>query len=551
MAGKKIKGAASVGQAGASKAGQSHRSGYVRFFLLVQMVVCVVGIYGCFTMWSLKQERILTKPYFLPTERDRRIISPKGEMLKSTFGITLLQSLAAFALSTTLLALGQMWRFIHYCFTCCADPSEKSKSARMVADCATKRFGIVDIVQFLLMCLSSIFASSIGFEAMRLLPYPVVLTAKMSKKIPIIFVGFLWYGTRYSFRMLLSCAMITCGVLLFYFCSGERVGAAHQLSHPRDLLHIDLNRSWAYVQSAIANVSHTEMVGFAFLLASLIMDGFMHSTQDVLVHRRRWGGNKLMATTSGVTAIIIVCIMLCMEKYTTQITDVVRDGRARLATLGPFMEAVLAILPTANSLQAKTSVLHDYTLFTSFLTKYPEAMNDILAMSVYNAAGQIFIFRTISLFGTMAVTTMTILRKLSSIVISVFVNDHQINELQWASLALVTIGVCVEAKTSIDEAAQERCASSTVKSNGVARRKPTASSKHVTTSMPAAPVTPVVSPTTKKSVPVTPKEPSAPLPSTQKTMVKSSNGDVNSQKNSNGNDTMPAKKVQKKAKTTK
>jgi UDP-galactose transporter B1 len=80
-----------------------------------------------------------------------------------------------------------------------------------------------------------------------------------------------------------------------------------------------------------------------------------------------------------------------------------------------------------------------------FITSHPTAFSPLAAYAALGGLGQIFIFETISHFGSLTLVTITVTRKLFTMLLSVFVFGHQLTPGQWAGVAVVFVAIGIEA----------------------------------------------------------------------------------------------------------
>jgi solute carrier family 35 (UDP-galactose transporter), member B1 len=92
----------------------------------------------------------------------------------------------------------------------------------------------------------------------------MLLLAKSCKLLPVMLMGFLISGKRYTCSEFLSVGLITAGVTLFSF---KPTNAVAQL----DTKEV---KSWG--------PSLTELVGLALVLVNLVLDGFTNAQQDLI-----------------------------------------------------------------------------------------------------------------------------------------------------------------------------------------------------------------------------------------------------------------------------
>lgn len=176
-----------------------------------------------------------------------------------------------------------------------------------------------DVYLLFLVGFTNVFATSLAYAAMRRLSFPVVLTMKMSKMIPVMVVGFCYHHTHYHTRKVLACLLITIGILTFYLLdessysqktvprNSERINykngnnamfntsigttsssnvSSNDILPSVDLLdNLSSNATIHNKPQLLAFYPSSGVIGLFLLLANLIMDGFTNSTQDVLVKK--------------------------------------------------------------------------------------------------------------------------------------------------------------------------------------------------------------------------------------------------------------------------
>lgn len=481
------------------------------------MLLCVVGINVCFGWWSVKQERAITKPYFvadadfaasvaaLSARSARRAAAAKASApldrphpvyLSTVYGICLTQTLAGAFVSGSILCAQAVQRRVRERRAQALRHAKKNRRAAKprAATTATARTSAKqseeaqrtvltrrDVSEMLALGFSNIFGTSLGYAAMRRLSYPVALTAKMCKMLPVMFVGFCWYGTRYSTRKMASCLLITGGVIAFFVLENRinATGAVGTNGTASTNTTSAVGKSGGGAPAKHAGGgAPSSFLGMTLLLLNLLMDGYTNSTQDVLVKRHRWSGAPLMMWTNLVSSICAVCVLLMLEfgeELWYWLVSMARDAVAaalrspsasHAGLVASALQWISSVVPAAprTAAAAATSAtaavgvreslvpFHDLSHFIAFLTHCPEARHDVLLLSLLNALGQLFIFHTISVFGTLALTAMTLLRKAGSVILSIVVHGHPVQGGQWASLGAVFVGVLGEGYVNIQEA---------------------------------------------------------------------------------------------------
>lgn len=172
------------------------------------------------------------------------------------------------------------------------------------------------------------------------------------------------------------------------------------------------------------------------LTRSLIIDGLTNSTQDQIF--------SLYPGYSGQQMMFIMAFMSLTVLTPAMVLPLPANPWA-LLTSSPFAHLghnVAAFAPPIllQSLQ--------------FITSHPTALSPLAAYAALGGLGQIFIFETISHFGSLTLVTITVTRKLFTMLLSVFVFGHQLTPGQWAGVAVVFTAIGIEAGFKRREAAK-------------------------------------------------------------------------------------------------
>lgn len=81
----------------------------------------------------------------------------------------------------------------------------------------------------------------------------------------------------------------------------------------------------------------------------------------------------------------------------------------------------------------------------SFLSRHSEVMKNVLGFAACGAIGQLFIFYTLSRFSSLLLVTVTVTRKMLTMLLSVFWFGHTLSAGQWLGIGLVFGGIGAEA----------------------------------------------------------------------------------------------------------
>jgi len=81
----------------------------------------------------------------------------------------------------------------------------------------------------------------------------------------------------------------------------------------------------------------------------------------------------------------------------------------------------------------------------AFIRSHPSVTTPLAQFALTGALGQLFIFETLQHFGSLTLVTITLTRKLFTMLLSVVVYNHQLTLGQWLGAAVVFAGISVEA----------------------------------------------------------------------------------------------------------
>lgn len=82
----------------------------------------------------------------------------------------------------------------------------------------------------------------------------------------------------------------------------------------------------------------------------------------------------------------------------------------------------------------------------AFISAHPSVVYDILGFAAAGAFGQVFIFHTLAKFGSLVLVTVTVTRKMVSMMLSVVWFGHRLSGMQWVGVGMVFGGIGAEAE---------------------------------------------------------------------------------------------------------
>ncbi|KAL6809206.1 UAA transporter [Trichoderma sp. SZMC 28013] len=248
-----------------------------------------------------------------------------------------------------------------------------------------------------LVAVTNSLASPFGYASLAHIDYITFLLAKSCKLLPVMFLHITIFRKRYPLYKYLVVAAVTLGVAVFTLHSGRK--------HKKSTRSEEANVSW----------------GLLLLGINLLFDGLTNSTQDYIFQTfRPFSGPQMMCANNIMSTVVTSLYLL---------------GSPALVSTGIGEWLGMDVAGSAGELNAAIE----------FMTKYPAVWKDVLGFAACGALGQVFIFYTLSTFSSVLLVTVTVTRKMFTMILSVVAFGHRLTQMQWLGVTLVFGGIGVEA----------------------------------------------------------------------------------------------------------
>lgn len=235
--------------------------------------------------------------------------------------------------------------------------------------------------------MSATLASPIGYEALKYISYPLMILTKSSKPVPVMTIGVVFYKRVYGWYKYASVALLCGGIYLF--TQGKK-GESSSKTGAGDIRLV--------------------LFGMLLVLINLGMDGYTNNEQDRIFAKYKASPNQMMKYTN---------LWQCLYQFVYLVL-----GYARFAE---GSELAMALTLCAHSAQLVT---------------------DIALFCLCASLGQVLIFNVMQEFGSLSWITISVTRKLFTVVLSVIVFQHKVSAVQWLGVALVFVGLGLDAGMS-------------------------------------------------------------------------------------------------------
>ena len=323
----------------------------------VRFLCYTVGLYACFIYWGYLQEKLTSTKYKSATT---------GELFDWDF---------AFALNF-FMAWGAFFVASGVEFVVKSDDVHSK----------TKK---IPFIQYSTAAISSTLASPIGYAALKYISFPLVVLAKSSKPVPVIFVGMVFYGRTYTWYKMTGVVLLCGGIALFSSAKGGSVKSSSATAAPSD-----------------GNETTNLLTGIFLVSLNLLLDGYTNNEQDRIFE-------NLGATSLQMMKNVNLWTTFYISSY---------------LSLGYLIQGQKSEFSSA---------------YRSFVNSR-ELRYDITLFCICAAVGQVLIFAVMKEFGSLTWITISITRKLFTILFSVFMFNHPVKSIQWLGIALVFLGMTIE-----------------------------------------------------------------------------------------------------------
>lgn len=257
------------------------------------------------------------------------------------------------------------------------------------------------VMPLLLVAVTSSLASPFGYASLAHIDYITFLLAKSCKLLPVMFLHITIFRKRYPLYKYLVVAAVTAGVAVFTLHSGKKGGGKKHASADNQ----DRNMPW----------------GLLLLSINLLFDGLTNSTQDYIFGAfQPFSGPQMMCANSLMSTAVTT-------SYLVLSPWLVHTG------LGEWLG-----MDVAGSAGELSEALQ-------FMARHPAMWTDVLGFAACGAVGQVFIFYTLSTFSSVLLVTVTVTRKMFTMILSVVAFGHRLGRTQLLGVGLVFGGIGVEA----------------------------------------------------------------------------------------------------------
>lgn len=258
------------------------------------------------------------------------------------------------------------------------------------------------LIPLLLVAITSSLASPFGYASLAHIDYITFILAKSCKLLPVMFLHITLFQKRYPLYKYLVVLAVTSGVAVFTL----HAGSAKAHSKP---------------SKASTNTDRKSTWGLLLLGVNLLFDGLTNTTQDYIFQTFQPYKGPQMMCANNLFSTLIMFTYLALSPYLVH------------TRIGVYLGMDLAAGGSG-----------EFAAALAFMGRHPGVWYDVLGFAVCGAVGQVFIFYTLSIFSSLLLVTITVTRKMLTMILSVIWFGHRLGEKQWLGVALVFGGIGVE-----------------------------------------------------------------------------------------------------------
>ncbi|KAI9854452.1 MAG: UDP-galactose transporter [Vezdaea acicularis] len=248
----------------------------------------------------------------------------------------------------------------------------------------------------LLISLTSSLASPFGYAALAHIDYLTFILAKSCKLLPVMALHLTVFRKRYALSKYLVVLLVTLGVATF------------TLYHP--------SSASSNKKGASTTDKKSSAWGLFLLAINLLLDGLTNATQDhIFSTLQPFTGPQMMAAQNILTTLLTTSYLV----------------------LSPLLSPLF-------SLSTPLSAPNELTAASSLLLTHPPLALDVFLFALCGAVGQLFIFTTLARFSSLLLVTVTVTRKMLTMLLSVVWFGHRLSGMQWVGVGMVFGGVGAE-----------------------------------------------------------------------------------------------------------
>ncbi|KTW32767.1 UDP-galactose transporter HUT1 [Pneumocystis jirovecii RU7] len=269
----------------------------------------------------------------------------------------------------------------------------------------------------------------------------IILNLTQSLIASIISFIFTFFSTKHSKKKPLSKSLLLKIILVALSSSLASLTSHISLKHINYPTHI-LGKSCKLIPvMAIHTIFYkTRFARYKYLIVAIVTSGIIIFT---LCDSQLSSKTKKKQLSNNIWGLFLLSINLLLDGYTNSTQDQIFKVFPYVS--GPWMMMSMNIVSTIGMILYLFCFTNELITTYEFVKKYPSTTRDIIIYGCLGAIGQLFIFHTLEKFGSLILITITLTRKMLTLLISLIWFNHKLTIGQWIGIGLVFYGATLEA----------------------------------------------------------------------------------------------------------
>lgn len=177
-------------------------------------------------------------------------------------------------------------------------------------------------------------------------------------------------------------------------------------------------------------MSKTKYEYYEYVTAGILSVGMLCFMLDT-------GNDKAKSTVTTFSGIILLCSYIIFDSFTSNWQgSLFKRYEMKPIQMMCFVNFYSCIFTAVSLLQQE-----GFSFSLYFIIKYPSFLIDAILLSVCSAAGQLFIFKTVSTFGPLVFVIISTIRQGFSVLLSCLVYQHEIHAMGVFGVILVFLSI--------------------------------------------------------------------------------------------------------------
>ena len=242
--------------------------------------------------------------------------------------------------------------------------------------------------------LTSAIASPLGYASLKFISFPLMILAKSSKPVPVMLIAVMFFKKHFSIYKYISVLLLCGGICLF---------------------------GWKNSKGGENKEFSDFCIGVGLVGLNLSLDGYTNNEQDSIFEKDKVASSQMMKNVNIWQSIYLSAYLI---------------GGLVIAQQSNFLNE----FTSSNFFSSQSELL----LAIDAITRSPGIRVDLAWFCLCASVGQLLIFAVMQEYGSLVWITVSITRKILTVLISIYSFGHSMKPLQWIGLGCAGAGMLLE-----------------------------------------------------------------------------------------------------------